>query len=155
MFRTWAPVGWVSQAASTLIERSRRTVHYPKLRKDHPHLFISKFSPQGSNYSHLLGPGALTNLTAFMLGPQDVLGLEFGTYGRDRGIQEAFLNINRCDRVLTINGLRPELCIPGGSTLLDSLIVEGRSSRYKVPTLLHLESLQDHRAVDRTTLDKV
>ena len=90
-----------------------------------------------------------------MLSNEDVLGLEFGVYGRDRAVAEAFLNINRCNRVLTINNLRPELCIPGGSTLLDSLCVEGRESRYQVPTLLHLEQLREHRAVDRTTLDKV
>ena len=143
------------QAAVSLIEMSRKTVHYPRLHKFHSHLFLSKFSPAGSNHAHLLGPGALTKLVTFMLQGEDVLDIEFGTYGRDRGLQEAFLNINRCDRVLTINGLSPELCLPGGSTLLDSLCAESQDSRYKIPSSLFLESLRDHRAVDRTTLDKV
>ena len=151
--RGWYHPAEIQELAADVHRRGRLTVHFPQLKSTHVHSLLSRWNDYGSKYPHLEAKGrALNPLCEFLLRDTGVVDDENAT---DDAIYSTFIGLNRAEYVLRVNQLPVSQACPGGPFLLDSLIVDSKTSRYKIPSSLYLENLRLHRGVDDHTLQQV
>ena len=151
--RGWFNPAEVQEITADVYQRGRQTIHFPQLKDTHVHSLLSKWNGYGCKFPHLEGQGrALNPLCEFMLRDTGIVDDEEASQS---DIYSTFIGLNRSELVLKVNQLPVSQSCPGGPFLLDSLVLDSKTSRYKIPSTLYLENLRLHRGVDDHTLQQV
>ena len=150
--RDWFNDTDVEDGSTLVYDAGRRTAHSPALNPSHFHNFIYK-TPYPQNFKHLSVPGIKDIISHMTNGLPENRPL--GNEGRDTDIMQNFLRMNRADKVIQINMNSTEKMVPGGAILLDSLVVDSKTSRWSIPSKHYLSQLRKFRSVDQNSLEQV